>query len=101
MSSEISTVELERLAAHGWRGTSTHRLGEWLLRAGSGFTGRANSVLPLGSAGCGLDQAIAVVADFYAGHAARCAPSRRTCLLYTSDAADEEDSVDLGGRRII
>eukprot|EP00656_Telonema_subtile_P004579 TRINITY_DN12095_c0_g1_i7.p1 TRINITY_DN12095_c0_g1~~TRINITY_DN12095_c0_g1_i7.p1 ORF type:complete len:613 (+),score=123.11 TRINITY_DN12095_c0_g1_i7:667-2505(+) len=25
----------------------------------------------------------------------------RSCLLYTSDAADEEDSVDLGGRRII
>src|SRR5674536_111417 len=23
----------------------------------------------------------------------------RRCLLYTSDAADEEDSVDLGGRR--
>src|SRR5664279_4629526 len=28
-------------------------------------------------------------------------PRVRTCLLYTSDAADEEDSVDLGGRRII
>eukprot|EP00658_Telonema_sp_P-2_P071530 TRINITY_DN6077_c0_g1_i1.p1 TRINITY_DN6077_c0_g1~~TRINITY_DN6077_c0_g1_i1.p1 ORF type:complete len:263 (-),score=89.02 TRINITY_DN6077_c0_g1_i1:26-814(-) len=28
---------------------------------------------------------------------AQCTP----CLLYTSDAADEEDSVDLGGRRII
>src|SRR5664280_3859143 len=27
--------------------------------------------------------------------------SAGTCLLYTSDAADEEDSVDLGGRRII
>ena len=26
---------------------------------------------------------------------------RTACLLYTSDAADEEDSVDLGGRRII
>eukprot|EP00656_Telonema_subtile_P009618 TRINITY_DN14530_c0_g1_i3.p1 TRINITY_DN14530_c0_g1~~TRINITY_DN14530_c0_g1_i3.p1 ORF type:complete len:486 (-),score=162.06 TRINITY_DN14530_c0_g1_i3:75-1532(-) len=26
---------------------------------------------------------------------------RQACLLYTSDAADEEDSVDLGGRRII
>src|SRR5664280_1401048 len=26
---------------------------------------------------------------------------RGACLLYTSDAADEEDSVDLGGRRII
>src|SRR5664280_3669527 len=25
----------------------------------------------------------------------------RICLLYTSDAADEEDSVDLGGRRLI
>eukprot|EP00656_Telonema_subtile_P033429 TRINITY_DN37057_c0_g1_i1.p1 TRINITY_DN37057_c0_g1~~TRINITY_DN37057_c0_g1_i1.p1 ORF type:complete len:111 (-),score=38.09 TRINITY_DN37057_c0_g1_i1:12-344(-) len=27
--------------------------------------------------------------------------SPRHCLLYTSDAADEEDSVDLGGCRII
>src|SRR5665648_1285928 len=27
--------------------------------------------------------------------------SPHPCLLYTSDAADEEDSVDLGGRRII
>src|SRR5665648_1003933 len=28
-------------------------------------------------------------------------PRVGVCLLYTSDAADEEDSVDLGGRRII
>ncbi|GAB5803500.1 hypothetical protein JMUB7513_28000 [Staphylococcus aureus] len=28
-------------------------------------------------------------------------PEGEDCLLYTSDAADEEDSVDLGGRRII
>ena len=27
--------------------------------------------------------------------------NRRDCLLYTSDAADERSSVDLGGRRII
>ena len=27
--------------------------------------------------------------------------ARDTCLLYTSDAADERSSVDLGGRRII
>ena len=26
---------------------------------------------------------------------------RNSCLLYTSDAADERSSVDLGGRRII
>eukprot|EP00658_Telonema_sp_P-2_P077381 TRINITY_DN6988_c0_g1_i4.p1 TRINITY_DN6988_c0_g1~~TRINITY_DN6988_c0_g1_i4.p1 ORF type:complete len:160 (+),score=29.39 TRINITY_DN6988_c0_g1_i4:802-1281(+) len=36
----------------------------------------------------------------------RCVPHSHctfpySCLLYTSDAADEEDSVDLGGRRII
>ena len=30
----------------------------------------------------------------------RCARSH-ACLLYTSDAADERSSVDLGGRRII
>src|SRR5678816_3399026 len=28
-------------------------------------------------------------------------PHLKTCLLYTSDAADERSSVDLGGRRII
>ena len=28
-------------------------------------------------------------------------PKIRSCLLYTSDAADERSSVDLGGRRII
>src|SRR5665648_1152024 len=33
--------------------------------------------------------------NFKQGNAIGC------CLLYTSDAADEEDSVDLGGRRII
>ena len=28
-------------------------------------------------------------------------PKNMPCLLYTSDAADERSSVDLGGRRII
>ena len=28
-------------------------------------------------------------------------PRHHVCLLYTSDAADERSSVDLGGRRII
>src|SRR5678815_6014491 len=28
-------------------------------------------------------------------------PPSKNCLLYTSDAADERSSVDLGGRRII
>ena len=33
--------------------------------------------------------------------AARGFPEPDACLLYTSDAADERSSVDLGGRRII
>ena len=32
---------------------------------------------------------------------ARLAAMNSNCLLYTSDAADERSSVDLGGRRII
>ena len=38
------------------------------------------------------------------GHVRRVAPVSQphdSCLLYTSDAADERSSVDLGGRRII
>jgi N-acetylglutamate synthase len=64
----IGTVEVERLASRGWRGTRTQTLGDWLLRAGSGFTGRANSVLPLGSAGCHLDEALDMVGAFYRRH---------------------------------
>ena len=37
----------------------------------------------------------------YAVHLRLIRPMELSCLLYTSDAADEEDSVDLGGRRII
>src|SRR5665648_1175531 len=38
--------------------------------------------------------------DGWSARAGWSAPHRSPCLLYTSDAADEEDSVDLGGRRI-
>ena len=42
---------LERAAARHWQAPETERLGEWLLRAAAGFTGRANSALPLGDPG--------------------------------------------------
>ena len=35
------------------------------------------------------------------GYGSRWCPRTMNCLLYTSDAADERSSVDLGGRRII
>jgi GNAT superfamily N-acetyltransferase len=43
----LDAVELERIAALGWPGTETTETDGWLLRAGGGFTGRANSALPL------------------------------------------------------
>jgi ribosomal protein S18 acetylase RimI-like enzyme len=60
-----TTTDLERVAAAHWRGTEEEWLGDWLLRAASGFTGRANSVLPLGDPGLRLDDALAVVTRWY------------------------------------
>eukprot|EP00658_Telonema_sp_P-2_P038117 TRINITY_DN27392_c0_g1_i2.p1 TRINITY_DN27392_c0_g1~~TRINITY_DN27392_c0_g1_i2.p1 ORF type:complete len:109 (+),score=24.35 TRINITY_DN27392_c0_g1_i2:141-467(+) len=48
-----------------------------------------------------LTDDIKFVADSHRSGLSRDPGSARACLLYTSDAADEEDSVDLGGRRII
>jgi hypothetical protein len=56
---------LERAAAQHWQAPETQRLGEWLLRAAQGFTGRANSALPLGDPGMPLPEAVAAVTDWY------------------------------------
>ena len=58
-------IELEREAAAHWRGTEEEWLGDWLLRAAEGFTGRANSALPLGDPGLPLDEALAAVTGWY------------------------------------
>lgn len=60
-------TDLERVAAAHWRGTEEEWLGDWLLRAAGGFTGRANSALPLGDPGLPLDDALAVVTRWYRG----------------------------------
>ena len=44
---------------------------------------------------------VTIGAELRVGTSARRALRTGTCLLYTSDAADERSSVDLGGRRII
>lgn len=62
----VDDLELERIAALGWRGLRTARLGDWLLRDGGGWTGRANSVLPLGDPGTDLDAALAHIRTWYA-----------------------------------
>ncbi|MFF7641154.1 GNAT family N-acetyltransferase [Streptomyces canus] len=60
-----SYEELARIAARGWRPVESEWLGEWELRAASGFTRRANSVLPLGDPGLPLDEALAAVRRWY------------------------------------
>jgi len=54
-------LELEEIAALGWPAPETRWLGRWLLRAAEGWTGRGNSVLPLGEPGLPLDAALAEV----------------------------------------
>ncbi|MDQ1016471.1 GNAT family N-acetyltransferase [Streptomyces afghaniensis] len=60
-----SYEELARVAARAWRPVESERLGAWELRAASGFTRRANSVLPLGDPGVSLDEALDAVRRWY------------------------------------
>jgi ribosomal protein S18 acetylase RimI-like enzyme len=57
--------DLERAAARHWRAPDAEPLGEWQLRAAAGFTGRANSALPLGDPGRPLPEAVTTVEEWY------------------------------------
>jgi N-acetylglutamate synthase len=59
-------LELEAVVARGWRPAEAESLGGWMLRASGGFTGRANSVLPLGPPGPAMDEAVEFVTRWYA-----------------------------------
>jgi ribosomal protein S18 acetylase RimI-like enzyme len=61
----VPPADLERLAARSWRGLEEERLGDWLLRAGGGFTGRANSVLVVGDPPADLPGAVEAVTSWY------------------------------------
>lgn len=86
-SRRVSDRELERIAALGWRGLEELPLGDWLLRAGDGFTGRANSVLPLGPPDRPVADALRFVDEWYA---ARGLPARAQLPLpFAADLDDE------------
>jgi GNAT superfamily N-acetyltransferase len=61
-----TVADLERLTARSWRGLEEERFGDWLLRAGGGFTGRANSALVTGDPPVPPHTAVPVVAAWYA-----------------------------------
>ena len=63
--SPLGVADLQRLAARGWRAQEEEQLGDWLLRAAGGFSGRANSALVVGDPGMPLDRAVTAVADWY------------------------------------
>jgi len=67
----ISMDDLERIMVDGWRPLERAELGGWLLRASDGFTGRANSVLPLGDPGIPLSEAVERCEGWYDEHGLR------------------------------
>lgn len=62
----IDADDLTRICTRGWPPVDTAFLGDWQLRAASGFTGRANSVAVHGDPGTDEETALQRVVDFYA-----------------------------------
>ena len=86
-----SAEDLEWAALPGWVALS-EPLGEWTLRAGGGFTGRANSALAVGDPGVALAEAAERVIAYALDH--RIAPWAQ--VIVGSEA--EAGLVDLGWR---
>lgn len=61
----ISVDDLERVMIDAWPAPERADLGEWVLRAGRGFTHRANSVATPGSPGMPLPDAVDQVEAWY------------------------------------
>ncbi|MBO4206089.1 GNAT family N-acetyltransferase [Micromonospora echinofusca] len=57
---------LELAANEAWPAPDQHRLGGWLLRSADGWTGRANSALPVGDPDRPLPAAVDAVQRWYA-----------------------------------
>lgn len=62
----ISVEDLQRAMLLAWGAVERSTLGDWQLRASAGFTQRGNSVVPVGSPGLPLTDAVDRVEDWYA-----------------------------------
>ena len=63
--------QLARIMARGWPAVEAEPLGEWQMRASSGFTKRANSTTAFGDPGVGIDTALAQVQAYYVARGLR------------------------------
>jgi N-acetylglutamate synthase len=62
----ISVEDLQRVMAPSWGAVEREALGDWQLRASSGFTQRGNSVVPVGDPGAPLPEAVQAAEQWYA-----------------------------------
>ncbi|MEU3453194.1 GNAT family N-acetyltransferase [Micromonospora sp. NPDC006766] len=64
----VAVAALELAADEAWPAPVRGRLGDWLLRSAAGWTGRANSALPVGDPDRPLPDALDAVQRWYADH---------------------------------
>ena len=62
----VTIEDLQRVMTPAWGAVERATLGDWALRASAGYTQRGNSVVPVGSPGKPLADAVAEVEDWYA-----------------------------------
>lgn len=65
----VSVEDMQRIANAGWPAREVEEMGDWLLRAHGGITGRANSVMAIGDPGLPLDEALSRIKAWYAERA--------------------------------
>lgn len=62
---DLSPAGLQAVCSAGWPARESEPLGDWLLRAHEGITGRANSVMAVGDPGTDLPSALSAVQSWY------------------------------------
>ena len=85
----LSIEDLEHVMTGAWPPVERARLGDWVLRAGHGFTARANSALAVGVPDRPVAAAVGTVAQWYT---VRGLPPRLTVALPVGVALTEDDA---------
>jgi ribosomal protein S18 acetylase RimI-like enzyme len=62
----VSQEDMQRICWAGWPARDSEQLGDWVLRAHGGITGRANSAMAVGDPGLPVPEALHRVSAWYA-----------------------------------